>query len=216
MNRGRRNRLEGLIGIGLLGVSCLLASGLFVLLSQNNQQLAAAGAAPTSPAVATATPEPVEIWDAYEQAYTAVQAQAQDAQLVSASAQWQAPDEEALWAGAANWAFAFYSSANGRVLDVAVGPEKAWVVNQSQVRTVPQTLTEGTWQSGPRDPLLMFLAYGGREFLEDHAQATIDLHLGARQDRGLVWSIVALDIENQESLAVLIAADTMQVLSSTP
>ena len=158
----------------------------------------------------------IELWDAYQQAQVAAQAEAGDAQVVSAATQWQAADEEALLAGTSGWSFVFFSPASEMSMDVAVNAGAAQVVNRTQTWTDPAVLGEGKWQEGPRDALLVFMAYGGRTFLEGHPQAVIDLHLGRGDSGGPAWSVTALDVRESSLLSLLIDADTMQVLSVTP
>jgi hypothetical protein len=169
------------------------------------------------PSVATVPPtsaqELVELWDAYEQARVAAQAQAEDVQLVSAKTQWQAVGEQELLDGTGSWSFVFYSPANNHTLDVVVNVGKAHVVKETRVWTDSSVLSEGAWQVGPRDALLVFLAYDGRTFLGEHPQAIVDLHLADDGEGKLVWTIVALDPEDQSLLSVLIDAETMDVLS---
>ncbi len=160
----------------------------------------------------------IELWDAYEQAQAAALAQAKDAQLVSASTQWQAVSEQTLVDGAANWSFVFYSSASSHVLDVVVSAEKAQVVKQTQVWDAPHPLTGEAWQTGPREALLVFLAYDGRTFLAKHPQATVDLHLASSaedQNGGeALWTVVAIDPQGQSMSLAQIDTETRQVLSN--
>jgi hypothetical protein len=159
------------------------------------------------------TQELVELWDAYEQARVAAQAQAEDAQLVSAKTQWQAVSEQELLEGAGSWSFVFYSEANSHTMDVVVSIGKAQVVKETRVWTDSSVLPVGAWQAGPRDALLVFLAYNGRLFLKEHPQAMVDLHLGGNGEGRAVWTLVALDPEDRSLLSVLIDAETMDVLS---
>jgi hypothetical protein len=215
--RGGRNRTEALIGIGLLMISVPL--GLLLLsIYQNSQQAEAQDrtTALLTSVPSTAEPEMIELWGAYEQARTIAQAKATDVQLVSASAQWQAANEKTLLAGSENWMFSFYSPASSQMVDVIVSTEKAWVVNQSQAGNAPPVLTEGDWSAGPRDVLLIFLAHGGREFLDTYPQTTVELHLAQHKDGYPVWNALALDSQAQDSFAVLVNGDTMQTLSKAP
>jgi hypothetical protein len=217
--KGEGNRREALIGIVLLIVSVPL--GLLLLsIYQSGQQRAAAQDRMTTVVLTsvppTAKPEMVELWNAYERARAAAQAKATDVQLVSASAQWQAANEEALLAGSENWTFSFYSPANSQMVDVVVGTEKAWVVNQSPTGKTPRVLTEGDWTVGPRDVLLVFLAHGAREFLDAYPQTTVELHLAQHENGHPAWNAVALDAQAQDSFAVLVNANTMQTLSKAP
>jgi hypothetical protein len=166
--------------------------------------------APTSPTPAQA---PMELWDAYGQAQAAAQAQAKDAQLVSASTQWAAVSEQTLLDGTSNWSFVFYSPANGDSVDVVVNAGTAQVVNQTRVWAAPSSLAGEAWQAGPREALLVFLAYGGRAFLDEHPQAMVDVHLAEGDEGETVWTIVALDPEDHNLFSLLIDAETRQVLS---
>lgn len=156
----------------------------------------------------------VDLWEAYGQAQAAVQAQVKDAQLVSAATQWQAVSEEVLLNGASNWSFVFYSPGSSSSYDVVVDAGQAQVVNRTQVWVAPGAMAGGAWQAGPRDALLVFLAYDGRAFLDEHPQAVVDLHLGKDDAGRAVWTVVALDPEDLSLLSVLIDAETREVLFS--
>jgi hypothetical protein len=176
--------------------------------------LTSAAATAATPVPPTPTPALIDLWRAHGQACAVARAQAEDAQLVSATTQWQAVSEETLLDGASNWSFVFYSAKNSSVLDVVVDAGAARVVNQTRVWTAPKVMAAGGWHEGPRDALLVFLAHDGRAFLEGHPQAVVDLHLAESEDDGPAWSIVALDVGDRSLLSLLIDADTMQVLSN--
>lgn len=158
------------------------------------------------------TPLPVELWEAYERALAVAKARAEDAQLVFASTQWQAAGKETLLAGASSWSFAFYTAADSQMLDITVEGDRANLIKATKVWEAPPLLSGETWRSGPREALLIFLAYGGEEFLTDHPQALTDLHLGPDSERRTVWNIVAFDGETQALCSVTIDAATWQVL----
>jgi hypothetical protein len=162
----------------------------------------------------SAQPATVDLWDACGQAHAAAQAQSGDAQLVSASTQWHGVSESVLLNGTVNWTFVFYSPAEDRSLDVVVDAGEARVVNQMQVWNTPTALAEGAWQAGPGDALQAFLACEGRTFLDEHPQAMVDLHLAAGDGGEPVWSIVAMNPEGQGLLALLVDAETGQILST--
>ena len=208
--RGKRNKWVPLLIVAALVIDLLLMRYmLYALWDRMSVQAALA----TSP---TPTRTPIELWDAYEQARAAAQAQAKDAQLLSASTQWQAVSEQAMLDGASNWSFVFYSPASENSLDVVVNAGQAQVVNQTRVWVAPNPLTEGAWQAGPREALLVFLAYGGRTFLAEHPEAMVDLHLASSEsddNRETVWTIVAIDTEDRSLSSLLIDAETNQVLS---
>jgi hypothetical protein len=210
--------MEGLVGIALLGVSALLAM-FFLSAYLGNQQTVAQER--DMEVVMTSVPptgqaEVVDLWQGYGWALGVARAEAEDAQLVSASAQWQAAREEALMAGAEVWAFTFYSPAAGQMLDVTVNAEKVRVVNRSETGISPALLTNGKWHAGPRDALLIFLAHGAREFLETHPQATVELHLNQHEDGYPAWSAIAIDPQARVSCSAIINAATMQTVSVVP
>ena len=209
MSEGRRNRLEAVAGIvlGSLGVLLLAV-------------LAWRYVAPPSPegsSVGPPTAEPgIGLWEAYERAAAAAQSEAEDAQLVSASTQWQGPDEESLVAGGDTWSFVFYAVADSSILDVVVGDEATTVVNRTQVLITPALLPEEVLREGSRDALVIFLAYAGSAFLEEHPSAIVDLHLGAGDGGNAVWSANAVDIEQGSAVSVVIDAATHDVISAVP
>ncbi len=174
----------------------------------------AAGCRPPTPV--PSTPPVVDLWEAYREADVAARAEAGDAKLVSASAQWQGVDAETLLAGTGRWSFVFYSAQEQAVLDVVVDTAGAQVVNRTRVWTPPRVLELGAWREGPRDALSIFLAYGGREFLERYPEAVVSLHLGATETGGARWSLDALDLGSRETLSVRIDAESMQVLPTSP
>jgi hypothetical protein len=173
-------------------------------------ELATASSAPT--------PVPVELWDAYTLAHEVAQVQADDAQLVSASTQWQTVSEQTLLDGTSNWSFVFYSPASKSSLDVVANAKEAQVVNKTQVWVASSPLPEGAWQEGPREALLVFLAYGGRTFLAEHPDAMVDLHLADGEENGngegAAWTIVALNPEDRSLFPSQIDAATNQVVSN--
>jgi hypothetical protein len=205
-DKNKRNWLLVLPVAGL-GVGYLLLLG--YLLWGNVLGLKAAAKVSLPP-----TPAPLDLWDAYEQAQAAAQARASDAQLVSASAHWHGVSEDALLGGPGHWTFVFYSPRNDCSLDVVADAGAARVVNQTQVWVTPRSMAEGSWQTGPSDALLAFLACGGRVFLGEHPRAVVDLHLSGNDEGGPVWTIVALDPEDRSLLSLLIDAETGQVLSA--
>jgi len=196
------------LSVAGLGIGSLFLMG-YLLWGHAFSPTAKATAVPLNP-----TPALVDLWDAYGQARGAAQAQAADAQLVSASTQWQAVGAEALLAGTGAWSFVFYSPQSGDSLDIVVSAGAAQVVNQTRVWVAPRGMAGGAWQAGPRDALLVFLAYGGRAFLDEHPLAVVDLHLAESDAGGAVWAIVALDPEDQSLFSLLVDAETRQVLSN--
>lgn len=201
-----------MLAAGLLGVA--LVAVLAVALLGRGAGPAASGGVPagsTDPTTSTRTP--VELWGAYEQALSAAEGRMPDAALVSASTQWQHPDEQALLAGAFDWSFVFYSPEKQSTLDVVLASGMAQVVKETQVWVSPGVLGEGKWRAGPRDALLTFLAYGGRPFLEEHPEAVVDLNLGPGEAGTPVWTIVALDVGDRGVLAVSVDAESGAIVA---
>ena len=79
-----------------------------------------------------------------------------------------------------------------------------------------EALAEGAWQAEPQDALQVFLAYGGQEFLDQHPQAVVNLHLAESEEEGPVWTIAALDPADRSLLSLAVSAETRQVLSVGP
>ena len=154
----------------------------------------------------------VSLWDAYGVALDVVRAQASDVQLVSAATQWRAAAEGQLLAGANTWSFGFYSQSLGSTFDVGVGTGGARIVSETQVWHKPQILVEGEWRKGPQDAILIFLAYGGREFIGEYPDAAVDVHLGATDDDRPVWMIVGVGDQDSAPKVLRIDAETGTVL----
>ena len=165
------------------------------------------------PAAAPPTSMPIGVWDVYELARVAAQAEAPDGQLVSASTQWQAASEDALLNEAGNWTLVFYAPQSGHVFDIVVSGGVGRVVSRTQVWVAPQVVPEGFWQAGPADALRAFLACGGRAFLDEHPQTVIDLHLAGNEEGRVIWSVAALDPGGHDVLSLAVDAETGQVLS---
>ena len=191
----------------LLTVACLIVVGF--LGWRMYSQLSAQPAAGSTP-----TRAPLALWEAYGRARALAQAKAPDMQLVSASTQWQAAGEGELLAGASEWSFLFYSPSSSTVVDVGVGPDAAQLAKETRVWVAPTTMAEGGWQQGPSDALSVFLAYGGRAFLEQHPEALVDVHLSEHEDeRRPVWAVVALDAGDRSLLSLLIDTENSVVLN---
>ncbi len=195
-----------LLGLGAL---CLSLYG-YLFWSRRVTSTAAPGPAAESRAPAK---EPIDLWNAYHQALAAAQ-EDRAVEPVSASAQWQTATEAALLGGAGQWSFKFYAPESKSVLHVVVTPEAARLVKQTRASHQPITLTEGAWLDGPRDPLLVFLARGGRDFLEQHPQAVVTVHLAGGEGQGPRWDVAALTTGDRSVLALRIDAESLQVLST--
>ena len=204
-NKDKRTRLL-ILPVAGLGIGYLILLGYLLLGNSLGIKMTAA-----TPRTST----PVDVWDAYEQARVAAQAEAPDGQLVSASTQWQAANEDALLNEAGNWTLVFYSPQSGHVLDVVVSGGVGRVMSRTQVRVAPQVVPEGVWQAGPADALRAFLACGGKAFLDEHPQPVIDLHLAGDEGGSVIWSVAALDPGGHDVLSLAVDAETGQVLSDS-
>jgi hypothetical protein len=211
-DNGKWKWLLWVLLIAGVGVDLLLVGYVLYLLWDNGSGVTAAGT--NASPLPTPMPMSLDLWDAYGEALVAAQAQAEDAQLVSASTQWQMASEEMLLDGVSNWSFVFCSPTSSNSIDVVVNASTAQVVNQTRVWAAPKALVEGAWQAGPREALLVFLAYGGRLFLDEHPQAVVDLHLADGDEGEAVWTIVALDPGDRSLLSLPVGAETRRVLSN--
>lgn len=209
-----RNRTETIIGIALIGFSLLIVG---YLTWQAGSKLQKAGdPKKVKITVAPPTPSILEMWNAYKRAQEVAWQEAMDAQPVSATAQWQATTEEEALAGADNWVFTFYSPTEGQLIVIHVSADRAQAVHRTKMQAPPAQLAEGRWHEGPRDALLIFLANGGRDFMETHPEAVIDLHLGDYENRGPAWDILASDATSREVNQVVIDTETMRILTRNP
>ena len=191
----------------LAALAAVVVAGYLVLRGTSGVPALASFAATPTP-----TRAPVALWDAFEQAQMAARAKAADVRLVSASTQWQGPSEQALVAGAADWSFVFYTPSEKSSVDVVADVGTVQVVKLTRAWVAPRTLEEGPWRAGPHDALLVFLAYEGSDFLAQHPRAVVDLNLAESKAGGAVWTIVALDAEARQYLALVIDAVSGEVL----
>lgn len=209
-----RNRIETIFGIALIGLSLLVVG---YLTWQAGNSLQKMGEPKTIKiTVAPPTPSTLEMWAAYERAQAAVWQESPDTRLVSATAQWQGATEKEVLAGADNWVFTFYSPKEGQLIVVHVSPERAQAVHRTKMQVPPAQLATGRWQEGPKDALLIFMAHGGRAFMQAHPEAVVDLHFGDYEGRGPAWDVLASDAGSREVVTVVIDAETMRVLTHSP
>ena len=201
--------MDRLLKLGLLviGIACLSVYG--YLFWSGRIAANPSPAAPPSP-----SQESVDLWDAHERARAAAEQAGGMVETVSASTQWQAATEDALLTGSNQWSFKFFALESKNILEVVVSQESARVANRAEVRKDPLILAEGGWQDGPRDPLLAFLARGGRDFLEAHQQAVVTVHLATSAEKGALWDIAALNTDDRSVFAARIDAATLKVLST--
>jgi len=158
------------------------------------------------------TPPPIELRYAYEAALGVARGYAEDAQIISASTSWHDTNRETLLAGASAWSFVFYAPTDRQALDIVVDSGGASLVKATRVWEVPPLITRGAWHSELKEVVLVFLAYGGEEFLAAHPHAQTDLHLGPDSEGRTVWSIVAFDNKEKALCSVTIDAATRHVI----
>jgi len=208
--------MKKLVGILLILASFAILGTIFLLETQEKDVAVAADHVTAPTAVPHPEPEesaPHTLSSAYQAAWESTQEEGDDLRLLGASTQWQQASEEAILKEAGNWVFTFYAPSKREEIDVLVKPQGARIVNRSRVYKVRDGLSDGQWQEGPRDALLIFLAQGGREFLTHHPTATVNVHLSSNQSQA-VWTILATDI-GAESLSVQVEATTNRFLSVT-
>ena len=210
---GTHSGRKWILALEIAGIMVLMP--LFgYLIYEQREMLFGAGQEATLPRLnpPAPTPPPIELRDAYEAALGVARGYAEDVQIISASTSWHDADKEALLAGAAAWSFVFYAPTDSQTLDIVVDDSGASLVKATRVWEAPPPISRDGWHSELKEAVLVFLAYGGEEFLAAHPQAQIDLHLGPDSEGRTVWNIVAFDKEGQALCSVTIDAATRHVL----
>jgi hypothetical protein len=166
---------------------------------------------PTSIAVEPARDGRLELGVAHEKAQTWAVGWRSDAQLVGAVARWQLAGGDRLTPYRPSWSFSFYSPAAGQVQTITVDQAGAQPVRRVPVSKAPVPV-EADWSLDGDDLLSTFMAYGGNEFMREHAHVNLHFRLSGQDAGRPIWYLSAIDPEARQSFVVGVDALSRQVV----
>jgi hypothetical protein len=137
-----------------------------------------------------------------------------DAQLVGAVARWQLTSGEELTPHRPSWSFSYYSPAAGQVQTLTVDQAGVQPVRQVPVRKAPVPV-DADWRLDSDELLFTFLAYGGEEFLDEHAAANVHFRLSGQDMGRPIWYLSAIDPESRQSIVIGVDAHSRQVVRTS-
>ena len=192
----------------LIGVSALIAFVYGILAAV----VLGRRAAPASGIRAVQTTESLKLDVAHERALALAAGWQPDAQLVGVNTSWQLAAGDELTLGRPTWSFRFYSPAARQIQLVMVDKGGARALRQIPVRAAPPPV-EADWDLGSQDLMLIFLAYGGKEYLARHANASVHFYLKREGDGRSTWTLSGLDPVARQSFVVGVDALSREVVS---
>jgi hypothetical protein len=155
----------------------------------------------------------LELQVAYEKAEKSASRWQPDAQLVGVTTWWHLSGNDALTLYRPAWSFSFYSPATHEVQVVKVDREGAQAVRESRVGVAPAPV-EADWAFDSNDLLLTFMAYGGEDFLGEHASANIHFRLSGQEGGRSIWYLSAIDPVSRQSFTLSVDALSREVVST--
>ena len=160
---------------------------------------------------AVETVESLKLAVARERALALASGWQPDAQLVGVNTSWQLAAGDELTFGRPTWSFRFYSPAARQIQIVMVDKGGARALRQVAVRAAPSPV-EADWDLGSQDLMLIFLAYGGKEYLARHANASVHFYLKREGDGRSTWYLSGLDPVARQSFVVGVDALSREVV----
>jgi hypothetical protein len=158
--------------------------------------------------------EKLELERAHERAEAWAADWRSDAQLVGAIARWQLTGGEELTPHRPSWSFSYYSPSLGQVQTLTVDRAGVQPVRRVPVRKAPVPV-EADWELDSDELLFTFLAYGGKEFLHEHAAANVHFRLSGQDTGRPVWYLSAVDPETRQSIVIGVDALSRQVVRTS-
>jgi Tfp pilus assembly protein PilX len=154
---------------------------------------------------------------AQQQAAASAMSWRPDAVLVGATTSWQLMAGDRLTLDRPAWSFTFYSPSASKLqvvtaLQADEGETSVQNSRQVQVNNAPAAV-QADWDLGSGELLMIWLAYGGQDFIKQHARVNIHFQLKTGNDGQSVWYLSAVDPVARQSHTVLIDAVSRQVLS---
>lgn len=223
LQRLRRQDLILLTGLVALACVTMITVGLLILRFQQSAgplQAESSGPTPTPGPQPTYTVSFVEITGLSQ--YGAVEAEAkawaEDAQLVSASANWPGVLEVDQVGQPAQWSYRFYSPGKERLLIVKVETDGRVqsVEHKIPITLPPPTIPADAWLVDSPAALATWLDYGGGELIHRNPGLEVLIQLRPLSSQpNPVWMVVGTDKRTQDIRTVVIDAGAGTVISTS-
>jgi hypothetical protein len=153
--------------------------------------------------------------DALPAAEEAARAWQSDAQLVSANASWRGLPPDELLTAEVSWSYTFFSPQARTVRVWSVTPQGAAAAETITANPNTRVLDFATWKVDSPQVLTTFLDHGGRGFLEENPEATVNLRLGPSEEgESSIWLAFGLSSSNRSTLTVQVDPTSGEVRTS--
>jgi len=129
-----------------------------------------------------------------------------DAQLTRVTAAWRQPTEAQLLSGQTSWAFYFYSPAAQESYIVSVTGQSAHASRIGPAVQIRPVILPNYWQVDSPQAIHDFLEHGGREFLQKHPQASVNLQLNVSDAGQVEWSVMGVSTPDQTPVVFFLNA----------
>jgi len=156
----------------------------------------------------------LELQFAHEMAQVWAEGWRSDAQLVGAVTRWQLTGDDRLTPYRPSWSFSFYSPAAGQVQTITVDQTGAQPVRQVPVSKAPMAVT-ADWSLTSDDLWLIFMAYGGDEFIRQHSRVDLQVRLSGQDGEHPIWYISAIAPEARQLFVIGVDALSRQVVQTS-
>jgi hypothetical protein len=221
----RLRRQDLILLTGLLALACvsMISVGFLILRFQQSAdplQAENLGPTPTPGPQPTYTVSFVEITGLGQYQAVAAEAKswAEDAQLVSASANWPGVLGVEQVGQPAQWSYRFYSPGKARLLIIKVETDGRIrsVEHRIQITLPPPTITTDAWLVDSPAALATWLDYGGGELIHRNPGLEVLVQLRPLNNYpNPVWMVVGTDKRTQDIRTVVIDAGAGTVVSTS-
>ena len=143
---------------------------------------------------------------AYPAAETLARQWHDDAQLSRITAAWRQPTETELLTAQTSWAFYFYAPSVRETLIVSVTGQTAHQTRIGPAVQISAVIPPNAWQVDSPQAMHHFLENGGREFLQEHPQAGVNLQLNVSDQGQVEWSVMGVSTPDQPTVLFFVNA----------
>lgn len=219
LQRLRRRDIILLTGLSTFACFVVIIVALLILRYQpvNSASSTVIKTVPTVAPVHTVTFTQITGLTQFQPAWTAGQAWAADAQLISVSANWPGVLSVGQVGEPVQWSYRFYSPSLKRLMIAKVEPDNQLtsVEHVGKITLPPPVLDTDSWLIDSPAALAIWLDYGGAELLRRNPGLELLVQLRTIKNYpGPVWMVIGLDKRTQDIFVVVIDAAEGTVVST--